>query len=437
MSAEFEPQKTMKTFLNDYHLIFFILTIAILAPFSFYFLKGNSELIAFLAVCFGFGAYYFSGRIASAETTFSEESGKFQIKQYAKNLNITRNYNINLSDIRGFSIDDVTRGNKALFIYLNNTEYFKFSIRKVKESEEISAYLSTFINQLSKDTNPNFKSFFRAYLFALKKVSTFLIFAIIITVLIIHYLPFHSSTLFVICLISNIVTWMLTVRNPVKKMFFRFGAFYFFSNIFIYLSPLLAIIIYRKVLEISTEPLKLSKPHELISKPTHLFYKFDTTVINPNKIQASTYSISKNSSSKDRFFKITHYFATPMASVDSIRINAKYNLWLVKTFDQKIRKNLNQQLKSNLIQDFHLRYKRKFDSLFNQRPKFYVQDFQNSTAHLLLAGNANAAGNKYILIPHWEQIEIYKNGLQKDVFYFILAIIALNFVGCIFIAINR
>ncbi|WP_316808495.1 hypothetical protein [Pedobacter agri] len=427
----------MKTFLNDFHLVFFLLTIAILAPFCIYFLKDNKELIAFISVCFGFGAYYFSVWIASAETTFSVEGGEFQIMQYARSLNITRNYSINLSNIRGFSIDDVTRGNKALFIYLDNTEYFKFSFRKVKESEEIKTYLATFINPLSIDTNPNFKSFFQAYLFAVKKVMIFLVLAISLTVFITHYLPFQGYTLVITCLISNVVIWMLTVRKPVKKMFFRYGAFYFFSNVFIYLSPLLAILIYRKVLEIKTEPLKLSKPHELIFKPAHLFYQFDKTVINPNEIQASTYSVSKNSSSRDRFFKVTHYFATPVASVDSIRINARYNLWLVKTFDQKIRKDLDQQLKSNLIQDFHIRYRSKFDSLLNNRPEFYVGDFYNMTAHQLLAGNANATVNNYILIPHWEKIETYKNELQKEVLYLLMAILSLNFLGCVFIAINR
>ena len=49
-------------------------------------------------------------------------------------------------------------------------------------------------------------------------------------------------------------------------------------------------------------------------------------------------------------------------------------------------------------------------------------NFQNRNAHQLLAANINATGNNYILIPHWGQIEAYKNKLWKDIFYYFASI---------------
>jgi len=437
MTPDLVFQKSLRTFLNRYHAIFFFLIISISAGISFYLFEEIAYLLPLWITAIGFGSYYLAVWITSADAIFEKHDRFLMINLYAKNLNINRTLNIQLSDIRGFSLDQITRGSHAILIYLNDSSYLKFSVLRHKEALELEAYLSTFLIRLSKDTHPKFKNFSSAYLYAMKRVFPFLVITIVLTFLIVSYLHFSNPATFVICTVLNLICWFIMVRNPVKKAFFRFGAFYFFSNLFIYLSPLLAIVIWWKVAEIRSEPLRLSKPHELITKRPNLFYRFDYAVTNPNVIIASNYLISKNLSSKKKTFSVTHYFTTPLSSVDSIRINGRYNIWLLKTFKQEISKSLTAQLKFRLIQDYHVKTKEKFKNLFSRKPNFYKQNFKDLQATQLLYGNVNAANVNYILIPHWESLQIYKNNELKEVTLFFAAITILNLVGCIFIAINR
>lgn len=310
-------------------------------------------------------------------------------------------------------------------------------MRRYKEAIKLEAYLSTFLNRLTVDTHPKYPIFLSAFAFAVKKVVLFLIITTAFSFIVVEHFLFSNLLAFIICTCFNITSWLFLIRNPIKKALFRFGSFYVLTNLFIYLTPLLTIVIWWKTAEIRSKPISFKKPHELIAKRPYLFYQFDQIVINPKVIDVSTYIISKNSSQRERTFSVTHYFATPLASVDSIRVNGRYNIWLVKTFEQKIRKDLTAELKSNLIQHFHNKTKTEFEYLSNTAPAFYKNNFNDRIANQLLYGNPNASKQNYILVPHWEKIQVYKNEQLREIYLFVTAIMVLSLIGCIFIAVNR
>ncbi|WP_293787656.1 hypothetical protein [uncultured Pedobacter sp.] len=431
------PRQTLKTFLNDYHLIFSLLIASTAAIIGLSLLSEFQAWSAVLVTALGFGIYYLAMWICSAEANFTHDEQTLEVTLFARNLNIYRTLHIPLATVRGFGLEQITRGSYSIIIYLANSDYHKFSVRRYSEAIELEAYLSTFLNKLTKDTHPKYPDFLSGFAFAIKKVAFFLIITTIFAFIIVEYAKFSNFLTFILCACFNITAWLFIIRKPIKKALFRFGAFYVFPNLFIYLAPLLAIIICWKTEEIRSKPISFKKPHELIAERPYLFYRFDRTVINPKIIDVSTYVISTNSNSRERTFNVTHYFATPLASVDSIRVNGRYNIWLVKTFKQKIRKDLGVELRSNLIQHFHNETKIEFENLFRIIPAFYKNNFNDRIANQLLYGNLNASKQNYILVPHWEEIQVYKNEQLKEIYLLVTAIIILSLVGCIFIAVNR
>lgn len=431
------PRQSLKTFLNDYHLVFFILIASILFIIGFCLFPKPNPYSAVLLTTLGFGSYYLAIWISGAEANFTHDEQSLEVTLFARNLNIYRTLYIPLADVRGFGLEQITRGSYGIIIYLTNSDYHKFSVRKYEEAIELEAYLSTFLNKLTKDTHPKYPNFLSAFAFAIKKVAFFLFITIAFAFSIVEYVKFSNLFTFIFCVCFNVTVWLFIIRKPIKKALFRFGSFYHFPNLFIYLAPLLAIIICWKTEEIRSKPISLKKPHELIAKRPYSFYQFDQTVINPKIIDISTYIISGNSNQRERTFSVTHYFATPLASLDSIRVNGRYNIWLVKTFKQKIRKDLGAELKTNLIQHFHNKTKTEFEYLFNTAPVFYKNNFNDRIANQLLYGSPNASKQNYILVPHWEKIQVYKNEQLSEIYLLVIAIIISSLVGCIFIAVNR
>jgi len=431
------PRQNLKTFLNDYHLIFFLLITSISALTGFCLLSKFHEWSAVLVTALGFSIYYLSIWISGAEANFIHNEQLLEVTLFAKNLNIYRKLHIQLASVRGFGLEQITRGSYSIIIYLANGDYRKFSVRRHKEAIELEAYLATFLNKLTKDTHPKYPNFLSAFAFAIKKVALFLITTTVFSFIVVEYFKLSDLTVFIFCICFNIISWLFLIRKPIKKALFRFGSFNVFTNFFIYLTPLLAIVIWWKTAEIRSKPISFKKPHELIVKRPYLFYRFDQNVINPKVIDVSTYVISNNSSRRERTFKVIHYFATPLASVDSIRVNGRYNIWLVKTFEQKIRKDLSMELRSNLIQHFHNKTKVEFENLCRTAPAFYKNNFNDRIASQLLYGSLNASKQNYILAPHWEEIQVYKNEQLREIYLLLTPIIILSLVGCIFIAVNR
>lgn len=401
-----------------------------------------NALHPFLITAIGFGAYYGSEYFTSTFSTLTVSNGKLSILQNGKRLNWHKELHLPLSLIRGFEIGEVTRGTMALFIYTHTFNYYKYALIKPKEGTLVTQYLSQHIQLLNKKTNPLFPSFITAYLFALKRALLFLLITTtIITgayLLNIKYhlvLPF-SVGFFLFSLLVGISMWWFVIRKPVQRHYFRFGAVYWLSNVFFYLPSLILLPILVNSSRINEKPKVIERSFQLFKEnrnSTDLFLIQQATY-NPAALLLSDVVIG--SSIKGKTFPVTHHFATPLGSGDTIKSNGIYNLWLVQSYRQKVLKSIDYNLKQQEIERFYSQVKTTFIDRFAQKPAFYrLTKDENLTRFISKSGNSsrlNAA-----LEPHWESLADYKKGIAKDTALMAAALFVCCLIACIFIAVNR
>jgi len=394
-----------------------------------------------LIVVLAFLSYYALRYALSCQTTIEVRDEILTINQYNKNFNISIAIEVPLNEIRGYEINQVTKGSTALFIYTNSFNYYKFSIMRTNDELTIQNYLDVFIKKLNNKSNPLFPSFFAAYLFAVKR-STIYILLCAIPISGIFFITGRRMTCFpnnfifpILSFSIAIVLWWIIIRIPVKRHYFRFGAFYWFSNFLFYTSMFIIYPLFIIISEIKENPMVLTYPFEIIkSKHSHLFL-IKKVSYNPSLILLDDYQANPNV--KGKSFPVTHHFLTPLGSGDSIRTNSLYNLWLYKTYEQYVEKSMIEETKRELISNFHIRSKEGFINALSAQPRFYTLVEQDDRISSILNSSYNFSKPGIIIKPHWETVSAYKKALQKEMLLLILAIIVMNLVGCIFIAINR
>lgn len=384
-------------------------------------------------------SFFIATFITRADTTLSTSDGFLHIHQYCRSLNITHQFEIPLSNIRGFAINEVTRGSRALFIYLNDFDYHKFPLVSFDEEMGLATFLRKLAKEIHNSSNPLFPTFGSAYVFALKRTGIFVLLYLTIALPIYKYAIDHTLSdgyLFFGTIALSIPIWWFIVRQPVKRHYFRHGAFFWLSNLFIYLSVLLLIPIKNEATNYFSKPVHLAQPSQLFAKAPSIFYTFDQTSFGPDSVLIDDYEIG-NSSSKSRIFPVNHYFVTPLGNGEPIRRNGVYDLWLVKKYRQKIEKSNSYDAQQTLIHEFHQETEKQFMAIFNENPVFYKAEFNNRDIYRLISSSLNFNRRTVILEPHWESLASYRKEILGGMLLAIAGIIGANLLGCIFIAINR
>ncbi|GEM_PF-1595937 len=396
-------------------------------------------LYPLLIPLFGIATYYAACYLTMAFTTITITDKEFIITQNSGVLNKNLEVNIALNNVRGFEIGDVTRGSRALIIYTNSFQYYKYSLSKTAYETILKEYLSKHIQLLDKTSNPLFSSFGSAYWFVFKRALVFLFFSFTTFATLywlnnIYLLQFiNGKYLTFFSFLISLFYWWFFIRRTVKLHQFRFGAFYWGSNFFFYFSTCLFLPIQYNLNKIKEVPVTLNHSFEvLIAQHTKLF-TIRQVNYEPNSILLSNYII-KSRSGRSNLYPIDHQFATPIGSGDTIKKNGVYNLWLVKTYTQNTKKTADFYEK---ITGFHQQYEAVFNYSFKQKPVFYKL-VEDDDMNRLVKRSYNASSQSNILLePHWETLASYKNNIQREIMLFILTMICFNLVGCIIIAINR
>ncbi|MFA6276887.1 MAG: hypothetical protein WC622_09065 [Pedobacter sp.] len=407
-----------------------LITLAILG------LKIN-YLYPFIFTALGFTTYYLARYLTQSITVITITNNELVISQDSKRLNKQKQVDIELVNVRGFEIAEVTRGNKALFIYTNSSDCYKYTIVNSSDEFLLKKFLNKHLKLLNKKSNPLFDSFISAYIFALKKAFNFCILSAI-TIGTLYYitikyniLPTANAPKIIILFLTALFFWWFTIRIPVKKHHFRFGAFYWFSNFFFYTSTFLFIPILLNMRAIKETPLHINRSYELFKHPVSNLLIIDQISYNPDSVRISSYTETYNR--KGNSYTIEHQFATPLGGGDTIKKIGIYNLWLAKIYQQKTKKSIDFYEK---IASFHRQSEAQFIKLFNQKPVFYKLLYTNDINNLI---NNSAIANKQnvALEPHWESLEAYKIGIQKQLILFVSIFVVFNLVGCIVVAVNR
>jgi len=415
----------------------FLLSLISLVIFDF---KLNS-FHPILIIVFSFLSYYALRYALSCETTIEVMDDILTINQCNSTFDISIAIDIHLNEVRGYEINQVTKGSTALFIYTNSFSYYKFSLMRTKDELTIQNYLGTFIKKLDSKTNPLFSSFLTAYLFAFKRSIIYIILsatAIAGLFFIVERQTIWPSNKFVFPFLSFIIStalWYIIIRIPVKRNYFRFGAFYWFSNFLFYTSMFVMYPLLIKITEIRENPITFNHPYEMLKSKHSGLFLIKKVSYNPNLILL--YDYQENPNVKGKSFPVTHHFLTPLGSGDSIKTNGLYNLWLFKTYEQYVKKSLMEQTKREEIFNFHIQSKQEFIESLNTQPNFYTLVEQDDRINWLLNPSSNFSKSGIIIEPHWETMSEYKRALQKQMLFLILAIVMMNLVGCIFIAIHR
>jgi hypothetical protein len=394
-----------------------------------------------LITVFGFGVYYLLLYKISCPTIIKVNDGILTITQDSSLLNFTKTITLELKDVRGFEVNEITRGAYALIIYTNSRKYYKYPIIRAKDLERIRTCLQQYLKTLTYKTNPYFKSWVSAYLFAFKRCLIF-VFSAGLLITFLYFISLHYGILknnipayVVFAFLISIILWWQLVQIPVKNHSFRFGAFYWFSNIFIYASAIVFVPMLLKYSEIKEVPISLTSISQLHKqKPSSLFF-LENAKYDPIKIL-----IYGNEAHNIRSvnFKLKHTFLTPLFSENKIIDAAGHHkLWLIKTYEQYIKKSLPGQVKEKMAYDFYKQSEASLMKSFESPAKFYKATTTEDRALSILKRHNFNTSEVTIIEPHWEKLCVYKFKKQKELIWCILAIIILNLVGSIFISVYR
>lgn len=400
--------------------------------------KSLGALYVFVLFFSAVVAYYLARHLSMAHTSITVNGHTISVSQSSRRLNKSKTFHFALTDVRGFEIAEITRGTYALILYNNSFAYYKYSLTKVKDQLAIKTFLEPHLQQLNNKANPLFKSFGRAFLFALKRIAIFQILALATLTALwwmgrqyLHHLD-HNIYLIPLCFVVSLLFWWIFVHIPVQKHHFRFGAYYWGTNFFIYISIFFFFPIQSKINDANTVPLAIHRPLEIIKNKPSQLYTIEQLSYNSDSLLLANYLIKTRN--KGSQYPIHHLFATPLGSGDTIKKNGLYNLWLVKSYTQKIRKTADFE---NRINNFHQQSRTDFSTALQQKPVFY-ELINDSEIRDLIQSSVNAAvGFNAQLEPHWESLETYRNNAWQQAFFMFLFFAVLNLIGAIFIAVNR
>lgn len=374
--------KPATTIIEKWQLIIWGLSFLLILTLLFLFIASPLTRFFFGFICL-VASYYLSRYLCKADTFFEHNDNILIISRYCKTLNINDSFQINISEIRGFEINEVTRANRALLLYFTNFKYLKLSLTKISDERIIENFLVKVLTRINENSNPLFKSFGAAYWFALKKCLLFLALSMSFLGILIWQHTALGLSIFqagILITILSIGLWMLIVNKPIKCSYFRFGASYWFSNFLIYLSPLLLFPVYFLSVQREQKPLNLQNPFQVFEKSPTTLYKFNNVNYNPNGVIVANYFFSTNSG---RSLKqpVYHYFATPITEIQPILTNGTYQIWLAKYFIQSIYKRDDKEVKTKRALDYQSTAKQNFISLFAHKPVFYKALFNDNKAY--------------------------------------------------------
>lgn len=430
--------ESITTIIEKWQLTIWIISSLLVCSFIFVFVSSIPARFLtstiWLAVSF-----YISRYFCRASTTFEFNQDILVISLYSKTLNIRENFEIDVTQIRGFEINEVTRANRALILYFTNFKHLKFSLTKISDEVVIKKILTKELTLINKNSNPHFKSFGTAYWFALKKNFLFIALSVLLCGTLIwqhktmQLSPFKMG---IVIAILSTVLWIFAVKRPIKRNHFRFGAFYWLSNFMIYLSPLLLFPVYFLDFQYKEELIKFKSPFQIFDRTASTLYEFNTVNYNPNELIVSDYFFG---STGRRSLKqsVNHYIATPLTYNQPIIINGIYQIWLAKHFRQSIHKRGTNNVKTEKALAYQHTAKKKFIQLFANKPIFYKKIFNDNQAYQAVRKSQSSAKYNILLEPHWESIDQYRRDLRNSMMYFLGGVLLANLIGCLIIAYNR
>ncbi|WP_461485389.1 hypothetical protein [Pedobacter sp.] len=435
-----ESARPVFTIIERWQLIIWGICSAVLAGFAILLIDSHSANF-FISILSIFICYYLSRYFCRASTAFEYlDDNTITISRYCKTLNINDSFSINIDEIRGYEINQVTRGNRALFLYFIDFNFLKLSLINIDDELVIENFLTQKLTRISEKSNPFFKKFWAAYWFALKRCMMFLALSIPVSCLLIwqHKILYLSPLIAgVIVSLLSVALWIFTVNKPTKHNYFRFAAFYWLSNFMIYLSPLLLFPIYFLVKQRAEKPLNLQNPFEILARPPAALYELKNVNYNPNEVTISKYFWGSRSG-KSLKQSVYHYFATPITEKQPIITNGLYNIWLSIHFTQSVYKIDDGDVKEAQALNYQANLKQRFLRLFTKKPTFYKALFNDKKAYQTIYKSQFASKyNHIVLEPHWESIDEYRQDLMNRIFMFLGGILFANALGCLIIAYNR
>ncbi len=344
-----------------------------------------------------------------------------------------------VSDIRGYDISETRRGEKALYIYLNNFDCLHFNLFSKIDREQLDNFLQQHLKKIDQHSNPNYPTFSAAYGFALKKCILYLIVALPIILLYILFIQNSNLTedktpvkLLGSAILSFLI-WLYFFKKPVQRGYFRNLAYSPGTNFFIYLSPLLLFFVVEEYNKRTLPMISLNYPMDIQGEMSNILYAFKEVGFDPEKSTVTHYIYEKGTR-RSKHHKLTHYFLTPITNGDRIIDSTKYWFWAVKIYKQKIFKHTDYQ---TAALKFQKEKRMHFINLYRKEPSFYKPIAADDIAHIAIRSNVYAGRSPLILEPHWETIEEYRANIFRSEILLLIALIGINALWCLYTAKHR
>ena len=428
--------QTFETIIEKWAVTLWLLLSLLWIALTYAFTSFGSP-VHVLITCLGVVIPYFIGSYVSrADATFVLSHDLLTVTIFCKTLNVTEKRQFYLKEIRGFELNEIKRGNASIIIYLTNFKCKRIWLNKIEDHAGIVAFLNRNLTVVSKNSNTNYRSYGKAFLFASKKCALFLLTCIPTCFLLIDKKQSLNLSMLtqIVCVLSiSVLTWYYILNRPTRRNYFRFGALNWFNNIFFFLSPLFLFSIEASYSDYKQKPLRLENINQITNSVATSLYTFASAKYNPSTICVNNYYYGSTSR---RSFNVTvnHYFLTPITAGESVVENEIYQVWLAKKFTQKISRRDDVSVKLTKLETYQTKTKLEFDAFFDKNPIFYKAISYDKKAVQTLDGHKNSVDSPIILEPHWEDLSEYRSDLMIRIMQLFATILAANLLGCLLIA---
>ena len=434
------PLITFKSTLNRWHNLIFAVSLSLLAflmlaLFNFKLLP----ISAMILIAAGFLLYFGTRYLAQCQTTIEVNDELLAIEQCNEFFKRTETFKIPLNQLRGYEVRETSKGDYSLFLYDQSFHYYKYPLFRINDQLAVDSYLQRHLTKLDKDKNPRFASFSSAFLFVIRNYIIFIGLCLLsITTLyfqnIKHQFWNGDMPTVLFSILIGLSLWWLLIRKQTKRNYFRYGAYFWFSGIFLYLPPLAFIPALSNYIKHEEEPIHLEYTFNIAEHSSGNLFRIDNVSYNPDTIMYA--DIQARAPGRSMKFAVDHAFVTPIGSGDRIRSNGIYSYWLVKTYTQSIKKLTNSITRREMIENFHRQSVLAFKKSFQRKPVFYHITRKSEKIRWLIQTSKNA-NLGIVMVPHWETLESYRKGIRNQIAMFIAFVLVLNLFGCIAVAINR
>ncbi|RZL17829.1 MAG: hypothetical protein EOO89_06645 [Pedobacter sp.] len=367
------------------------------------------------------------------------------IETYSPLFKETVQTTFQLSNIRGFEIAFLKNTTK-LILYLQGGGMHAYRLYRDSERKKIAPLLTAHISTIKASDNPYFPVYKLAFKYCAKhSLITFLSSALVIMPCVYFNswtnIPKYWLWLTILIFLPALLTWAY-ILPKLRKKYFRYEALSPLPFLIAVCSNIFLIWGVYQINSYLEQPLKLESLTELNN-----YDHSRTLMIKNEKIAIPNFFLHTYKSTRSKrsmYNNYTHYFFTPLTDIKDYGVRKHFNVWIIKLYNQKIRKSTDLGTRLMLLSEFKSSTIRIFFKEIEKDPMFYTVLYSDLITAKEFKYGANfiksnpiCEGPLIILKPHYESMDHFKTRVLYSVMAIFAGAIAVNIGMAALLALQR